>query len=82
MKTDFEILDKKFKEVELEKLLQGEELRKVHKEKTNIDSQKKESDKLLIQEKAKVAKLEMEILKSKEELQSKNVLIGEVKLSK
>jgi len=81
MKTDFEILDKKFKEVELEKLLQGEELRKVHKEKTNIDSQKKESDKLLIQEKAKVAKLEMEILKSKEELQSKNVLIDEFKLS-
>ncbi len=51
------------------------------KEKTAVDSQKKESEKLLIQEKAKVADLEKELLKSKKEMQSRNVLMDEYKLS-
>ncbi len=81
MKCDFEILEKKFKEVELQKIMKTEEVRKLNKQKTAFDAQQKESEKLLIQEKAKVANLEKEFLKSKEELQSKNVLMDEFKLS-
>ncbi len=81
MKNDLEILETKFKDLNLEKKLQNEELQKVNREKTAVDSQKKESEKLLIQEKAKVANLEKEVLKSKEEMQSKNVLLDEFKLS-
>ncbi len=81
MKNDFEILVGKFKELNLEKKLQNEEFQKVTKEKMDADSQKNESEKLLIQEKAKVVNLEMELLKLKAELQSENGLQGEYKLS-
>ena len=81
MKNDFEILEKKFKELNLEKKFQNEEFQKVKKEKMDADSQKKESEKLLIQEKAKVVNLEKELLILKEELQSKNGLLREYKLS-
>ncbi len=79
MKNYFEFLEKKFKELNLEKKLQNEEFQKVKKEKMDADSQKKESEKLLIQEKEKVVNLERELLHLKEELQSKN--LGEYKLS-
>ena len=81
MKNEFGILEQKFKELNLEKKQQNEELQKVNKEKTAVDSQKKETEMLLIQEKAKVANLEKELLKSKEYLQSQNVLLDEFKLS-
>ena len=81
MKTDFAILERKFKELHLEKKLQNEDLQKVNKEKAAVDSQMKESENLLIQEKWKIANLEKERVKSKEELQSMNVLLDEFKLS-
>ncbi len=77
MKGDIEILGRKVKELNLEMKLQNEELQKVTRE----SSQKKESEKFLIQEKAKVGSLEKELLKSNQELQSKNVLLNEYKLS-
>ena len=81
MKNDFEILETKFKELNLEKKQQNEELHKVNKEKTAFNSQKKESEMLLIQEKEKVANLGKDLLKGKDELQSTNVLMNEYKLS-
>ena len=81
MKSDLDLLGRKLKEQNLEKKLQNEELEKVNREKTAIDSQKKESEKFLIQEKAKVGNVEKELVKVKEELQSKNSLLDEYKLS-
>ena len=81
MKSDLDLLGRKLKEQNLEKKLQNEELQKVNREKAAVDSQRKESEKLLIQEKAKVVNVEKELVKVKEELQSKNSLLGEYKLS-
>ena len=81
MKNDFEILERKFKELNLEKKLQNEEFQKVKKEKMEADLQKKESEKLLNREKANVSNLEKELLILKEELQSKTGLLGDYKLS-
>ena len=81
MKNDFEILERKFKELNLAKMRQNEELQKVHKEKTAVDSQNKESEKLLIQERAKVANLDTELLNSRKELQLKTAELDEFKLS-
>ena len=81
MKGDLEILEKKLIEQNLEKKLQNEELQKVNREKTAFDSQKMESEKLLIQEKEKVGNVEKELLKVKEELKSRNFLLDEYKLS-
>ncbi len=78
IKSDFEIIETKLKALNK---LQNEELQKVNRDKTAADSQKKESEKLLIQEKTKVAILEKELLKLKEEFQSTNVLLDEYKLS-
>ncbi len=78
MKSDFVILERKLKDINK---LQNEELQKVNREKTLIDSQKNESEKLMIQEKAKVGNLEKELLKLKEELQSKNLQLDEYKMS-
>ncbi len=63
MKNDYEILERKLKELNLEKKVQNEELQKVNKE--AVDSQKKESDMPLIKEKVKVENLEKELLKLK-----------------
>ncbi len=81
MKTDYDILERKLKELKLETKLQNEELQKVNREKTAVDSQKKESEKLMIPEKVKVVNVEKELLKLKEELQAKNVQLDEYKLS-
>ncbi len=81
MKGEIVILGRKLKELNLEMKLQNEELQRVNKEKTAVDSEKNESEKLLIQEKAKVGNLEKELLKLKGELQSKNVLLDESKQS-
>ncbi len=81
MKNDFEILERKYKQLNVELKLQNEELQKVTKEKTAVESQKKESQKLLNQEKVNVANLEKELLKSTEKLQSTNVLLDEYNLS-
>ena len=81
MKNNFEIVERKFNELTLENKLQNEELQKVNKINAAVDSQNKESKKLLIQEKSKIANLEKELLKSEEELQSKNVVLEEFKLS-
>ena len=72
--NDFEILERKFTELNIEKAVQKEELQKAN-------SQKKESENLLFQEKAKVANLKKDLLKSKEELQSKTVQLEKYKLS-
>ncbi len=48
MKSDLDLLGRKLKEQNLEKKLQNEELQKVNREKTDVDSQKKESEKLMI----------------------------------
>ena len=81
MKTDYDILERKLKELKLETKLQNEELQKVNREKTAVDSQRKESEKLMFQEKEKVVNLEKELLKLKEDLQAKNVQLDEYKLS-
>ncbi len=81
MKNNFEIVERKFNELTLENKLQNEELQKVNKINAAVDSQNKESKKLLIQEKSKIANLEKELLKSEEELQSKNVVLEEFNLS-
>ncbi len=81
MKTDFENLEKKFNVLTLEKKSQDEQMQTVKKEKMIVDSEKKELEKLLIQEKAKVAKLEKELLKAKQELQVKTAQIDDFKLS-
>jgi len=81
MKSDLDLLGRNLKEQNLEKKLQNEELQKVNREKAAVDSQLKESEKLLIQEKAKVMIVEKELVKVKEELLSKNSLLDEYKLS-
>ena len=81
MKNNFEIVERKFNELNLKNKLQNEELQKVNKINAAVDSQNKESKKLLIQEKSKIANLEKELLKSEEELQSKNVVLEEFNLS-
>ena len=81
MKGEIVILGRKLKELNLEMKLQNEELQRVNREKTAVDSEKNESEKLLIQEKAKVGNLENELVKLKRELQSKNVLLDESKQS-
>ncbi len=81
MKSDSDILERKLKELNLEKKLQNEELQKVNKEKTGVDSQNKESEKLLIQEKLKVENLGKELLKLKNDLKSKNDQVNDYKLS-
>ncbi len=78
MKSDFDILERKLKDINK---LQNEELQKVNREKTATDSQKKESEKLMIQEKAKVGNLAKEVLKLKEELQSNNLQLDEYRMS-
>ncbi len=77
IKNDLEIGRRKFGDLNLEKKVQNEELQKVTKE----NSQKKKLEKLLILENAKVANLEKELFKLKEELQSKTALLEESKFS-
>jgi len=81
MKNDYEYIERKLNELNLENKVQNEELLKIRREKTAIDSQKKESEKLRVQEEGKVDNLEKELLKLKYELKSKNDLVDEYKLS-
>ena len=72
--NDLDILDKQLKELDLdlEKNVQNEELSRVKQKRSDIDSQKKESEKLI---------QESELVKLKGELQATNLLLEEFKLS-
>ncbi len=81
MKSEINLLERKINKFNSKKNLQNEEFQKMKSEKTALDSQKKELEKLLIDEKAKVGNMHRELLKFKDELQKKNARLNECNVS-